>query len=122
MLRRFFVLPLAATATALAILAASAFAAQDINIVPGSGSQDQVFTLAGTGLPPGLALDINFVSPEGTVYTLGDKVVIVDEDGDFEFDIVPAIDFKGSSAGIWKAQVCASGTDNCANGVFEIKL
>ncbi len=90
-------------------------------IVPESGAQTERFTLVGRGLEPGLALDINFMSPEGNVFTLGDSVLVVSPDGTFRYEFVPAERFAGSSTGTWTVQGCTSGTDDCAQGTFEIK-
>jgi hypothetical protein len=104
-------------------VSAAAFAAE-VSINPGSGSQTETFTVEGSGLQPGLALDVNFISPEGTVYSTAalNKVVVVDADGDFELGVTPATDFAGSSAGTWTVQVCVTGTNDCIQGTFDIAL
>ena len=99
---------------------ATASAQSEITISPTSGSEHDVFSVEGTGLMPGLALDINFKSPEGDIFTLGDSVWLVDEDGEFEFHFVPAESFVGAGKGIWIVQVCAANTDNCVQGNFQI--
>ena len=105
----------------LAAASSPAFANEEYMIVPESGSQTERFTLVGRGLEPGLALDVNFMSPEGNVYTLGDSVLVVSPDGTFRYEFVPAEQFAGSSTGTWTVQGCTSGTDDCAQGTFEIK-
>ena len=94
----------------------------ELTISPAAGSQADTFTIEGTGLEPGLALDVNFVSPEGAVYSTAalNRVVVVDSNGDFEFSVNPADDFAGSSFGSWTVQLCAAGTDNCVQTEFEI--
>ena len=99
---------------------ATARAQSEITISPTSGSEQDVFSVEGIGLTPGLALDINFKSPEGDIFTLGDSVWLVDEDGEFEFNFVPAESFVGSGKGVWIVQVCAANTDNCVQGNFQI--
>jgi hypothetical protein len=96
--------------------------AQSVGITPGAGSQSDTFTVGGAGLPAGLALDINFTSPAGTVFSTSalNQVVVVDGDGNFGFDFVPTSEFQGESLGTWTAQVCVSGTDGCVQGTFEI--
>jgi hypothetical protein len=108
---------------ALAPLAQSA-SAENVSITPSSGSQDQTFTVSGDGLPAGLALDINFKSPGGTVFSTAamNKVVVVGGDGSFSFDVNPATDFSGESAGSWLVQVCVTGTDNCVQTDFSISV
>ena len=93
-----------------------------VSITPSAGSQADTFTVAGEGLPAGLALDVNFISPEGTVFSTAalNKVVVVDPDGDFEFSVDPATDFAGSGFGTWTVQVCTTGTDDCVQTTFEI--
>ena len=85
-------------------------------------AQADTFTVGGSGLPAGLALDINFSSPAGTVFstTAQNQVVVVDADGNFSFAFVPTTEFQGESLGTWTAQVCVSGTDGCVQGAFDI--
>ena len=118
-LRR-FAAPIVA-ATLLVALAMPA-SAQSVGITPGAGSQADTFTVGGAGLPAGLALDINFTSPGGTVFSTSsqNQVVVVDGDGNFGFDFVPTSEFQGESLGTWTAQVCVSGTDGCVQGTFDI--
>lgn len=122
LLRRLTV-PFVATALLFAVaLPASAQSQTHIGISPGAGAQSDTFTVGGSGLPAGLALDINFSSPGGTVFSTAtqNQVVVVDGDGNFSFDFVPTSEFQGESLGTWTAQVCVSGTDGCAQGTFEI--
>ena len=111
-------------ATLLVALAMPASAAQEssVSIAPAAGSQSDTFTVGGAGLPAGLALDINFTSPGGTVFSTAaqNQVVVVDGDGNFGFDFVPSSEFQGESLGTWTAQVCVSGTDGCVQGTFDI--
>ena len=119
-LRRALASTLVAAATFFSVSAA-AFAA-DVSITPGAGPQTETFVVSGEGLQPGLALDVNFISPEGNVFSTAalNKVVVVDADGDFELGVTPAVDFAGSSAGTWTVQVCVSGTNDCIQGTFDI--
>jgi hypothetical protein len=96
--------------------------AASVSITPPNGDQNDTFTVSGEGLQPGLALDINFKSPGGTVFSTAamNKVVIVDGDGDFSLDILPARDFAGESEGSWMVQVCVTGTDDCVQTDFQI--
>lgn len=112
-----------AVMTLLLIVAAPAVAAERIMITPVEGHQDDTFTLTGSGLQPGLALDINFVSPDGQTFStvFKDKVVVVGPDGKFTFEVLPRRDFSGASEGTWTVQVCVSGTDDCAEGEFDIE-
>lgn len=121
MLRRTFV-ALALGLTLLLPFSGSAAAAERISITPDMGHQDDTFTLTGSGLQPGLALDINFISPDGQVFStvFKDKVVVVGADGRFSFAVLPSRDFAGAQAGVWTVQVCAAGTDDCAQGDFSI--
>jgi hypothetical protein len=118
-LRR-FAAPIVA-ATLLVALAMPA-AAQSVSISPAAGAQSDTFTVGGSGQTPGLALDINFTSPGGTVFSTAalNQVVVVDGDGNFGFDFVPTSEFQGESLGTWTAQVCVSGTDGCVQGTFDI--
>ena len=111
------------SAVACLSLAAPSHAAS-VSITPTSGYQDDIYTVEGEGLRPGLALDINFKSPTGTVFSTAalNKVVVVDADGDFSFDVHPATDFDGERAGVWTVQVCISGTDDCVQTTFKISL
>ena len=96
--------------------------AAGVSITPAAGSQTDTFTVAGEGLPAGLALDVNFISPEGTVFSTAaiNKVVVVDPDGDFELSVDPATDFPGTGFGSWTVQVCTSGTNDCVQTTFDI--
>jgi hypothetical protein len=98
--------------------------AASVSISPPAGSQNETFTISGEGLQPGLALDVNFKSPGGTVFSTAamNKVVVVDGDGDFSFDVNPVTDFKGESAGTWLVQVCVTGTDDCVQTDFNIAV
>ena len=106
---------------ALGPLVAPASAAS-VSISPPAGSQNETFTVSGEGLQPGLALDINFKSPGGTVFSTAamNKVVVVDGGGSFGFDINPVTDFSSESAGTWLVQVCVTGTDDCVQTDFKI--
>ena len=101
-----------------------AASAASITIDPAAGDHTDVYTIAGEGLQPGLALDINFVSPSEEVFSTAvlNKVVVVDADGDFSFEIVPAEEFKGQPAGTWTVQVCVTGTDDCVQTTFKIDV
>ena len=122
MIRRLFAAAIVVL-TLLVIVAAPAMAAERIVITPDEGHQDDTFTLTGSGLQPGLALDINFLSPDGQTFStvFKDKVVVVGPDGKFSFTIIPRRDFSGASEGTWTVQVCVSGTDDCAEGEFDIE-
>jgi hypothetical protein len=119
MLRR-----LSAPIVAAALLVALAIpaSAQSVTIAPGAGTQNDTFTVGGAGLPAGLALDINFTSPGGTVFSTAalEQVVVVDADGNFGFEFVPTSEFQGENLGTWSAQVCVAGTDGCVQGTFDI--
>ena len=110
-------------AMSLAPLKGAASAAS-ITIDPAAGDQTDVYTIAGEGLQPGLALDINFVSPSGEVFSTAalNNVVVVDADGDFEFEVTPSEEFQGQPAGTWTVQVCVSGTDDCVQTTFKIQV
>jgi hypothetical protein len=113
--------PLAAAALLLTV-AVPAMADPGVSITPAADAQADTFTVGGTGLPAGLALDINFASPAGTVFSTStlNQVVVVDADGNFNFGFVPTSEFQGESLGTWTAQVCVSGTDGCVQGTFDI--
>jgi hypothetical protein len=93
-----------------------------VSIAPADGSQTDTYQVAGTDLTPGLALDINFISPSGTVFSTAglNQVVVVGGDGAFSFSFVPITEFTGESLGSWVAQVCTSGTDDCVQTNFSI--
>ena len=120
-MRRTLAASLVAAATFLSVSAVVGAQAQ-VSITPAAGGAADTFTVDGAGLPAGLALDVNFVAPEGTVYSTAamNKVVVVDPTGNFEFSVTPATDFTGSNFGTWMVQVCASGTDNCVQTTFDI--
>jgi protein involved in polysaccharide export with SLBB domain len=120
LLRR-FAAPIVA-ATLLVAVAMPASAQSSVSIAPAAGGQSDTFTVGGAGLPAGLALDINFTSPGGTVFSTAaqNQVVVVDGDGNFAFGFVPTSEFQGESLGTWTAQVCVSGTDGCVQGTFDI--
>jgi hypothetical protein len=115
-------LGLVGSISAFVLVSALPASAADVTIAPASGSQSDTYTIQGSGLPAGLALDINFVSPDGTVFSTAalSQVVVVDTDGSFTFQFVPTNEFTGESLGKWSAQVCTSGTDDCAQTTFEI--
>lgn len=118
-LRR-FAAPIAAAALLLG--AARPASAQSVTIAPVPAAQTDTVTVAGDGLMPGLALDINFVSPAGTVFStaLLNQVVVVDSDGTFSFSFLPTEQFQGESFGDWTTQVCASGTNDCVQTTFAL--
>lgn len=120
-MRRTLAASLVAAASFLAV-SVTASAEPTVSITPAAGSPLDTFTVGGVGLPAGLALDINFVAPEGTVYSTAamNKVVVVDPSGNFEFSVDPKVDFADSNTGTWTVQVCASGTDNCVQTTFNI--
>ncbi|MFN8521810.1 MAG: hypothetical protein U0821_01735 [Chloroflexota bacterium] len=95
----------------------------DGGVEPNNGSQDTVFTVWGTGMTAGLALDLNFLSPDGTVFSSAatNSVIIVGPDGSFEFKFRPVDVFAGSSKGLWHVQACRTGTDDCDDDSFEIR-
>jgi len=118
---RTFVAAALAAAVLVAPFAAPANA-QSISISPPGGAQDQPFTISGEGLPAGLALDVNFQSPSGEVFSTAamDKVVVVDPSGAFTFEVTPSTEFEGQPAGSWLVQVCVTGTDQCVQTDFNI--
>ena len=118
---RRFAAPFVATALLLTV-AVPAFADPSVSISPAAGAQADTFTVAGNGLDAGLALDINFSSPSGTVFSTANlnQVVVVDGDGNFSFGFVPTSEFQGESLGTWTAQVCVSGTNGCVQTTFDI--
>jgi hypothetical protein len=120
--RRLVAAPVAVALLLLSAVATPALADPSVGILPAAGAQADTFTVAGTGIQPGMALDINFTSPEGTVFTTAalNQVVVVDGDGNFSFPFVPTTEFVGASFGTWTAQVCVSGTDTCVQGGFDI--
>lgn len=111
---RSFVVAALTAAFALAPLS-TPVGAQSVTISPPAGSQDQPFVVAGEGLPGGLALDVNFVSPSGEVFSTAalNKVVVVEPSGAFSFEVLPSSDFAGQPAGNWLVQVCVAGMDQC---------
>ena len=115
---------LGALAVALATFSsvATTAVAANVSITPAGGGQSDTFTVAGDGLQPGLALDINFKSPEGNVFStaLLNQVVVVDPDGTFTFEFVPVEEFTGSSLGTWLVQVCVTQTNDCVQSTFQI--
>ena len=101
---------------------ATAASAQGVSITPADGNQDQPFVVSGEGLPAGLALDINFKSPNGDVFSTAamNKVVVVEPNGAFNFEITPSTEFSGQPAGSWLVQVCVAGMDQCVQTDFNI--
>jgi len=111
---------LAIALLALTVVTTSASAQARVSITPAAGSESDEFTVDGEGLMPGLALEIGFASPEGNIYTLQGRVIVVDADGDFEFNFTPAESFAGSSKGTWGVAVCVAGTNDCVSTTFDI--
>jgi hypothetical protein len=122
LLLRRFAAPIVAAILLVALAMPAAAQESSVSIAPATGSQSDTFTVGGAGLPAGLALDINFTSPGGTVFSTAaqNQVVVVDGDGNFGFDFIPTSEFQGESLGTWTAQVCVSGTDGCVQGTFDI--
>lgn len=122
-MRRLLLSAVAAVSLALSTLASDASAAS-LTISPPAGGENDTFAVRGAGLQPGLALDINFISPDGEVYSTAvkNKVVVIGPDGSFELSVVPAKDFKGESPGTWHVQVCVTQTDDCAETDFDIAV
>jgi hypothetical protein len=108
--------------SALLFFGVSPTSAGGVTIAPASGSQSDTYTIQGSGLTAGLALDINFVSPDGKVFSTValNQVVVVDPDGTFTFQFVPTDEFTGASFGTWTSQVCTSGTNDCVQTTFGI--
>jgi hypothetical protein len=123
-MRVFRCLALAGLISGLLASAAVPASAADVTITPASGSQSDAYTVQGSGLSAGLALDINFISPDGTVFSTAalNQVVVVDPDGSFTFQFVPTNEFVGESLGTWTSQVCTSGTHDCVQTTFAIRL
>jgi hypothetical protein len=96
--------------------------AGSLTIAPASGSQSDTYTIQGTDLPAGLALDIHFMSPDGNAYSTAalNQVVVVADDGSFTFQFVPTNEFAGESLGTWTSQICTAGTDDCVQTTFDI--
>ncbi len=119
-MHKLFVAALAAAVVATPFAALAG--AQSVSISPSAGNQDQPFVVAGEGLPAGLALDINFQSPNGEVFSTAamDKVVVVEPNGAFNFEITPSNEFAGQPAGSWLVQVCIAGMDQCVQTDFNI--
>ena len=113
---------LAVVAGALFITGAAPASAAGITIYPAAGSQVDTYTIEGNELPPGLALDIHFMSPDGNVFSTANlnQVVVVDPDGNFSFQFVPTDEFQGESLGTWGTQVCTAGTDDCVQTSLDI--
>jgi hypothetical protein len=120
---RALVAALVLSVVALITLAAPANAAL-VTITPVDGGENDVFIVAGEGLEPGLALDVNFKAPSGQIFSTAalDKVVVVADDGTFSLDILPSRDFAGETAGTWQVQVCVNGTNDCVQRDFDITV
>ena len=93
-----------------------------VSISPAAGSQSDTYTIQGTELQPGLALDIHFQSPDGNTFSTAalNQVIVVDPDGNFTFQFVPTNEFQGESLGTWGTAVCTSGTSDCVSTTFDI--
>jgi hypothetical protein len=111
-----------AVVVGLLVVTAMPASAASITIYPAAGSQSDTYTIQGESLPPGLALDIHFMSPGGNVFSTAalNQVIVIDPDGNFAFDFVPTDEFQGESLGTWGAQVCTAGTDDCVQTTFDI--
>ena len=116
------VLAAALTAAIVVTPFAGPVSAQGVSITPAGGNQDQPFVVSGEGLPAGLALDINFKSPNGDVFSTAamNKVVVVDPNGAFSFEETPSTDFNGQPTGSWLVRVCVAGMDQCVQTNFNI--
>ena len=119
MLRRSAVVAFVA---AVVLVGAAPANAGSLTIAPASGSQSDTYTIQGADLPAGLALDIDFMSPDGNVYPTAalNQVVVVADDGSFTFQFVPTNEFAGESLGTWTSQICTAGTDDCVQTTFDI--
>lgn len=117
------ILSLLLAGASLKIVGTSSAFAYDGGIKPTAGPADGVFEVWGTGLEPGTALDINFVSPAGTVFSTAavNAVVVVAPDGNYSFSFRPVDVFTGESTGTWTFQSCTSGMNDCDTDTFDIQ-
>ena len=101
--------------------------AASVYVNPAAGSQSDSFTFSGAGFPPGTRLDPTFTSPDGQQFELKTSkgkpaIWQVDATGIFSFDLLPAQDFAGGTAGTWTVSFCIEGTTDCWEGTFDIAL
>ena len=99
--------------------------APSITVLPSSANQFQTVTVKGAGFAPRTPLWVTFVSPvdEEIVYWSGSgrASVTTDADGRFSVSIVPAVDFAGAQAGLWRVAVCVADTGECWERTFTVR-
>ena len=99
--------------------------APSVTVLPSSASQFQTVTVTGTGFVPRTPLWVTFVSPadEEIVYWSGSgsASVTTGADGRFSVSIVPAVDFAGAQAGLWRVSVCTTEAGECWERTFTVR-
>ncbi len=95
-----------------------------ITVTPTSGSQFDTFVFRGSGFAPGTELEERYTSPDGDVYTFfinGEQAVVVaGDDGGFQVEVHPSVDFDGARAGRWSVSFCIVGGGDCWVGAIDI--
>ncbi|MFN8533183.1 MAG: hypothetical protein U0556_06525 [Dehalococcoidia bacterium] len=120
-MRRTIILMIAIVALLLPVGVTAAQPARYIALEPAAATLDAVFTVTGTGFLPGEVAIHSFTSPDGTEFSPGPAAVhLADDQGIFQFQFVPILDFTTPVPGPWKLTVCLNDRRTCATLDFTI--
>ncbi len=115
---------LAIAAATLVIITTARAAAPSVTVLPGNGGQFQPFTVAGTGFTPLAALSATFTSPDAEEFpyypSADTRFVSTDADGRVTITVVPAVDFAGARAGLWRVSLCSPDSGECWSAEFTV--
>jgi hypothetical protein len=112
--------------TALVSSGASAqTGSEHVLLSPPEGTLTSRFVFSGSGFTPGLTVSIRFYPPDAAERRIrtdqGAEVVwVVEPDGTFSLDFVPAQQFPGASPGRWRALFCAYRDRTCQMIEFDV--
>lgn len=98
---------------------------EHVEMTPADGRLSTQFLFTGTGFRPGLTISARFYSPDGVERRIrteegAEFVWLVQQDGTFSLDLVPAQRFPGAPAGRWRVLFCAFGSPTCQQIEFDL--
>ena len=91
---------------------------EHVVVTPGEGTLQSSFTFVGMGFTPGRTVSVRITSPDGIERRFltddGSELVwLVQPDGTFSLEFVPALRFPGGGPGRWRALFCSFGAPTC---------
>lgn len=76
---------------------------QEIYVTPTNGNPWTAFFFSGVGFPPGIAISLTFIAPDGSHVGVDDAQIIVQDDGSFGFATIPEVNLGSGAPGRWIA-------------------